>query len=253
MLRAWMKSPDAPLDALLAEIAAPYGHEAARHMLQAWEYVARSVETFPWDTTYLIGPLGLDRGRDGSHGWQSAAILNATWDTPIWKANRRANFMLTEVNKAHPWLFEDAGLRLEDCAALSLKAVAAYDRAIAAGSPKIDDIRAQRDVVWKTARSVRSKSLHLLETLAAQDARTVQADEKQFALVVKRLESLLKKDVENQDGRADVAQRLVEFQRDPKAWLDANPNPSLGEHHPQGYEAFSDATMNWDVWIPPKN
>jgi hypothetical protein len=142
---------------------------------------------------------------------------------------------------------------LEDCAALSLEAVAAYDRAMAAGSPLIDEIREQRDVVWKTARSVRSKSLHLLETLAAQDARTVQADENQFALVVKRLESLLKKDVENQGGRAEVAQKLAEFQRDPKAWLEINLNPSLGEHPPQGYEAFSNATMDWDVWVPPKN
>lgn len=116
----------------------------------------------------------------------------------------------------------------------------------------IDDIRAQRDVVWKTARSVRSKSLHLLETLAAQDARTVQADEQQFARVIKRLEALLKKDVENQGGRAEVTQKLAEFQRDPKAWLDANLNPSLGEPHPQGYEAFSNATMDWDVWVPPK-
>ena len=29
MLKAWMKSPDAPLDALLREIAAPYGPKAA--------------------------------------------------------------------------------------------------------------------------------------------------------------------------------------------------------------------------------
>lgn len=253
MLRAWMKSPDAPLDTLLERIAAPYGPQAAPHLLQAWEYVARSVEVFPWDTTYMIGPMGLDRGRDGSHGWEPAAILNATWDTPIWKANRRANFMLTEEDKAHPWLFEDAGLRLEDCAALSLKAVAAYDRAIAAGGPMIDDIRVQRDVVWKTARSVRAKSLHLLETLAAQDARTVQADEKQFALVVRRLESLLKKDVENQGGRAAMARKLEEFQRDPKAWLNENLNPSLGERPPKGYEAFSNATMDWDVWVPPRN
>ena len=30
------------------------------------------------------------------HGWEPAAILGATRDTPIWKANRRANFTLTE-------------------------------------------------------------------------------------------------------------------------------------------------------------
>ena len=95
--------------------------------------MAQSVEAFPWDTTYMIGPMGLDRHQDGSHGWEPASILNATWDTPIWKANRRANFMLTQDNKAHPWLFEDAGLRLEDSAALGLKAVAVYDQAIQSG------------------------------------------------------------------------------------------------------------------------
>ena len=60
--------------------------------------------------------------------------------------------MLTEQNKAHPWLFEDAGLRLEDSAALGLKAVALYDQALKAGGSKTDDIRVQRDGVWKTAR-----------------------------------------------------------------------------------------------------
>jgi hypothetical protein len=250
MLKAWMKSPHASLDALLREIAAPYGPQAAPLAIQAWEHVAQSVEAYPWDTTYMIGPLGLDRGQDGSHGWEPASILNATWDTPIWKANRRANFMLTEESKAHPWLFEDAGLRLEDCAALCLKAVAAYDRAIQAGGDRIEDLRTQREVVWKTARSVRAKSLHLLESLAAQDARIVRADEKQFILVVKRLERLLKKDVENQGGRAAVAQKLVEFQRDPKAWLTQNLNPRLGEHTPKGYEQFFNATMDWSIWLP---
>jgi len=200
----------------------------------------------------MIGPMGLDRNRDGSHVWEPASILNATWDTPIWKANRRANFMLTQENKAHPWLFEDAALRLEDCAALSLKAVGLYDQAIQAGSSQVDDIRTQRDVVWKTARSVRAKSLHLLETLAAQDARLVQTDEEQFRLVVRRLEALLKLDVENQGGRAAAAQMLTEFQRDPKAWLKSYLNPELGERTPQGYEAFSNATMDWSQWATRK-
>lgn len=248
MLKAWMKSPDAPLSTLLQEIAAPYGEQAAPLMMQAWEYVAQSVEVYPWDTTYLIGQMGLDRGQDGSHIWQPASIINATWDTPIWKANRRANFMLTEESKAHPWLFEDAGLRLEDAAALSLKAVAAYDQAIALGGNQLDDIRTQRDVAWKAARSMRAKALHLLETLAAQDARTVMQDEKQFALVVARLERLLQKDLENQEGRPAMAQKLAEFQQDPRAWLAANLNPALGEKTPPGYEVFSNATLDWNVW-----
>ena len=248
MLKAWMKSPDAPLETLLQEIAAPYGEPAAPLMMQAWEYVAQSVEVYPWDTTYLIGQMGLDRGQDGSHGWQPASIINATWDTPIWKANRRANFMLTEESKAHPWLFEDAGLRLEDAADLSLKAVAAYDRAIEVGGNNAEDIRTQRDVAWKAARSMRAKSLHILETLAAQDARTVMQDEKQFKLVVARLQRLLQKDLENQEGRPAMAQKLAEFQQDPQAWLAANLNPALGEKTPPGYEAFSNATLDWNAW-----
>jgi len=26
-------------------------------MIKAWEYVAQAVEAFPWDVSYLIGPL----------------------------------------------------------------------------------------------------------------------------------------------------------------------------------------------------
>ncbi|MEI8290627.1 MAG: hypothetical protein WCH99_14255 [Verrucomicrobiota bacterium] len=241
MLQAWMKSPSAPLDQLLNEIAAPYGPQAAPLLQQAWEYTAQSVEAYPWDTTYLIGPIGLDRHWDGSHDWEPVEIISTTWDTPIWKANRRGNFMLTDEPKAHPWLFEDCGLRLEDAAALGFKAVNFYDQAIVAGGPKVDDIRVQRETVWKTSRSLRAKSLHYLMTLAAQSARTVQNDEKQFPIVMKRLEALLKKDVENQGGNAAVAQKLAEFQRDPKAWLAANFNP-------HDYETKT--TIDWSKWVP---
>lgn len=251
MLKAWMKSPDAPLDRLLQEIAAPYGPKAAPLMLQAWEFVTQHVQAYPWDVTYLIGPLGLDRHWDGTHAWEPVDIPNATWDTPIWKANRRANFMLTQDKLAHPWLFEDAGLRLEDSAALGFKAVGFLDQAIAAAGPLTEDIRSQREIVWKTARSLRAKSLHFLETLAAQDARMVQHDEKQFSIVTKRLETLLKKDVENQPGNAEVAAKLAEFQRDPKTWITANFNPRPGGAELKnlpGHE--SRATLDWSKWRP---
>jgi len=241
MLKAWMTAPSASLDKLLNEIAAPYGPQAAPLLQQAWEYTAQSVEAYPWDTTYLIGPIGLDRHWDGSHDWDPVHIISTSWDTPIWKANRRGNFMLTDEPKAHPWLFEDAGLRLEDAAALGFKAVGFYDQAIAAGGPKVDDIRTQREIVWKTSRSLRAKSLHYLMTLAAQDARTVQNDEKQFPIVAKRLEVLLKKDVENQGGNAAVAQKLAEFQRDPKAWVGKNLIPL-------DYETRT--TIDWGKWVP---
>ena len=241
MLKAWMASPEKSLDELLAEIAAPYGPQAATPVIQAWEYVARSVEAYPWDTTYLIGPMGLDRPWDGGHDWEPVTIPNATWDTPIWKANRKGNFMLTEEHKAHPWVFEDAGLRLEDSAALGFKAVALYDQAIAAGSDRVDDLRIQREIVFKTSRSLRAKGIHFLLTLAAQDARTVQHDDKQFAIVAKRIEGLLEKDVENQGSRPEVVAKLAEFRRDPRAWIAANLAP-------RSYE--TKAAPDWSKWVP---
>ena len=241
MLRAWMHSPDKSLDELLVEIAAPYGDTAAPLVVRAWEYVARSVEAYPWDTTYLIGPMGLDRPWDGGHDWEPVTIPSATWDTPIWKANRKGNFMLTEEHKAHPWVFEDAGLRLEDSAALGFRAVELYDQAIAAGGDRVDDLRIQREIVFKTSRSLRAKGIHFLLTLAAQDARMVQHDDTQFATVAKRIERLLEQDVANQGGRPEVVAKLDEFRRDPRAWIAAN-------FAPRSYE--TKASPDWSKWIP---
>jgi len=241
MLQAWMRSPQKSLDELLSEIAAPYGAKAAPSVIRAWEYVARSVEAYPWDTTYLIGPMGLDRPWDGGHDWEPVTIPNATWDTPIWKANRKGNFMLTEEHKAHPWVFEDAGLRLEDSAALGFKAVEFYDQAIAAGGERVDDLRIQREIVYKTSRSLRAKGIHFLLTLAAQDARMVQHDDKQFAIVAKRIEGLLEQDVANQGSRPEVVAKLAEFRKDPQAWIAANLAP-------RSYE--TKASPDWSKWVP---
>jgi len=239
MLQAWINSPDAPLEQLLQEVAAPYGEKSAPLMIEAWEYVAQSVEAYPWDTTYLIGPMGLDRHRDGSHDWTPVSIIGTAWQTPIWQANRRANFMLTQEHKAHPWLFEDAGLRLEDSAALAFKAVDLFDKAAALEESRVDDIKMQRESLWKLARALRGKSLHFLETIAAQNARMVQYDEKQFALVSKRLDALLAKDVENQGRNAAIVQKLDEFREDPETWLKNNLNP-------QDFATI--CTPDWTKW-----
>jgi len=239
MLKAWIEAPDASLDQLLTQVAASYGQRAAPVMIEAWEYVAQSVESFPWDTTYLIGPMGLDRTQDGSHSWEPVSIVGTTWQTPIWQANRRGNFMLTQEHQAHPWLFEDAGLRLEDSAALAYKAVALLDKAIAMNGDRIGDIEMQRESVWKVARALRGKSLHFLETIAAQNARMVQYDPKQFARVNKRLEKLLVRDVDNQPGNAQAAQKLEEFRADPQAWLASNLNP-------KDYATI--CTPDWTKW-----
>ncbi|MBE0652525.1 MAG: hypothetical protein IH594_01930 [Bacteroidales bacterium] len=240
MLKAWMKSPNAPLEELLNQIAAPYGKKTAPLMIQAWEYVAQSVEAYPWDVTYLIGPTGLDRNSSGEHSWDYVKIMNGTWDTPIWESSRRANFMLTDSKVAHPWIFEDAGLRLNDAAELSFKAVEYFDKAIAMNEGLVDDIKMQRDFILKTSRSMKGKGLHFALTIAAQDARTVQGDPAQFEIVCARIKSLLEEDVEN--GFAEAEVKLTEFNRDPKAWLKSNFKPLTWK---------SEAEPDWSKWITP--
>jgi hypothetical protein len=240
MLKAWMKAPDASLDELLGQIAAPYGKKSAPVMIQAWEYVAQAVEAFPWDVTYLIGPMGLDKHDKGEHSWDFVKIVNGTWDTPIWEANRRANFMLTDSKVAHPWIFEDAGLRLEDAAELNFKAVEYFDRAIAMNEGMTEDIKMQRDFIANTARSLKGKGLHFAFTIAAQDARTVQGNPEQFEIVCGRIKSLLQEDIEN--GFAEAEIKLKEFNHDPKAWLNSNFKPLTWK---------SEAEPDWSKWITP--
>jgi hypothetical protein len=241
MLSACMKSPQAPLDQLLREIAKPYGERAAPLMIQAWEYVTQGAETFPWDTTYMIGAMGLDKDNDGSHGWEPKTIPNGNWDTPIWRSNRRANYMLTQDYKADPWLFEDAGLRLEDSAALHFRAVALFDQALSTATSGSADIQMQRDAVLATARALRGTSLHFLETLSAHSARLVGYDEAQFDKVRGRLDDLLVKDVQNQRGAGDVTDKLAAFRKDPRAWLASNLKPRT-------YESV--CSIDWSKYVP---
>jgi hypothetical protein len=74
-------------------------------------------------------------------------------------------------------------------------------------------------------------------------------DEQQFAKTTDRLQALLKKDVENQNSREEAVRMLDAFKSDPKAWLDTHLNPKPGEHKPEGYEAFFNATVDWSKWV----
>jgi len=240
MLKAWLKNPNATVDELLNQIAAPYGKKTAPLMIKAWEYVAQAVEAFPWDVTYLIGPMGLDMWEKGEHGWDYVKIVNGTWDTPIWESNRRANFMLTDSKTAHPWIFEDTGLRLEDAALLNFKAVEFYNQAIAQNEDNIADIIKQRDFIQHTAKSLRGKGIHYALTIAAQGARTVAFDKAQFDKVCKRIIQLLELDVNN--GYKQAAVKLDEFRNNPKLWLERNFNPLTYK---------SEAEPNLSKWIAP--
>ena len=242
MLQAAMSHPTVSLQELLAIIAAPYGKKAAPFMIDAWEKVACGIEAMPWNTTSSIMHNVVTRGADGSHGWDPVTIPAATFNTPSWKTNRRANFMLADESKVHPWVFEDIGLRFEDSGNRLFEAVALFDKAISAGGPKVDDIRAQRESIWGVARAARGRALYYMETLAAHEARLVGGNPKQQAIVLKRLENLLVKDLENQGGKGPVAQKLEEFRKDPKAWLNVNFNPLAYQ---------TSCSVDWNSFVPP--
>jgi hypothetical protein len=184
--------------------------------------------------------MGLDKWEKGEHSWDFVKIINGTWDTPIWESNRRANFMLTDSKTAHPWIFEDTGLRLEDAAQLNFKAVEYFNQAIAQNESKVEDIVKQRDFIKHTAQSLRGKSIHYALTIAAQDARTVAYDKAQFEKVCSRIKRLLELDVNN--GYKMAAVKLDEFNKNPKTWLDKNFNPLTYK---------SEAEPNWSTWIAP--
>jgi hypothetical protein len=148
--------------------------------------------------------------------------------------------MMTKDSKAHPWLFEDVGLQLEDSASLLFKAVDLFKKAKDVGR-NVTDIKLQLDSIQTVARAVRGKSLHFLETLAAQDARLVGYDPKQWRIVVNRLDGLLEKDVANQGGNADVVKKLQEFQNDPHKWIQENLNPLA-------YQTI--CNVDWSKYVP---
>jgi len=155
MLQAWMKSPQAPLDTLLQEIAAPYGPKTAPLLIQAWStWRVRGGISLGHD--YLIARwawIAIMMARMLGAGVHSERHL----DTPIWKANRRANFMLTQDSKAHPWLFEDAGCGWRIPLHWASRPLPSMTRPFRSGEQDRRHSR-QRDVVWKTARAVRGRS-----------------------------------------------------------------------------------------------
>ncbi|GAA3603424.1 hypothetical protein GCM10022396_20970 [Flavivirga amylovorans] len=241
MLEAWLKNPDASVDTLLKQIAKPYGKKSSEYMIEAWDYIAQGVVAYPWDVTYLIGPLGLQRGGGVSHPWNYVKIMNGTWDTPIWEANRRANFMMTDTKVAHPWIFEDAGLRLEDAAELNFKAVKTFDKAIVQNEGMTQEIKKQRDFIEVTAKALKAKGLHFALTIASQNARTVSADKEQFEKVCKRIKFLLQEDINN--GFTEAKEKLRQFEQNPSKWL----NENFATHTWQSF-----AEPNWSKWITPE-
>ena len=152
--------------------------------------------------------------------------------------------MLADEFVAHPWVFENVGLQLEDSASLLYEAVRSFDKAIIMDGGRTSDIRIQRESIAALARAIRAKSLHFLETLAAQDARLVGNDPAQWRIVINRLDNLLEKDVENQGRGSEAVQKLEQFQNDPDKWLKEN-------FSPLAYKRAG--SIDWNYYVPSAN
>lgn len=109
LFSAYLKSPEKSLDDLLEPIAASYGVNTDL-LLEAWESASQGMELFPYNASWWLRFL---LSNPETQNWQK--IKSADWDTPAWKASRRACYMVTNEAEQHPWLLEDVGLRA--CAA----------------------------------------------------------------------------------------------------------------------------------------
>ncbi len=149
MLKAYLRAPTASAEELLEPIAASYGAEAQRLLLDAWELSAFGTEVFPWNASWHMRQV-----------WHAALtqewteVPHGIWPTPSWQANRRGFYMVIDQPAQHPWLKEDVGLRAHKAAELFERSVALLERAERCAEARRDDLRLQRrDVAHAAAVS----------------------------------------------------------------------------------------------------
>lgn len=110
MTGLFLNHPGITEDEALQLLAEPYG-VAAQDMKAFWTLTSRSMELFPWDTSWLIREIGKS---DPAHAMTAAFIRGVPWHTPNWMATRRAIFMKVDMHEEpDPWMLEDVQLRCE--------------------------------------------------------------------------------------------------------------------------------------------
>jgi hypothetical protein len=162
MLKQYLRNPDWPVEELLSEIAADYGDQASAPLLQAWEWIATAMETFPWNASWALRRIF---EKPLSEEWQE--VPGASWMTPAWQANRRGFYMVTDLADQHPWLKEDVGLRAVKAAELFEEAAKHLAEAEKV-TTRPEDVRQQRLDVALAAQSARHFGEQLLSHRAAR-------------------------------------------------------------------------------------
>jgi len=136
MFSSYLRSPDSALDELLEHVAQPYGEAAL--MRDAWELVSQGLEIFPYNASWGLRFLVSD---PDVQTWRR--LKPADWETPSWKASRRAYYMVTNDVEQHPWLLEDVALRAHTASDRVEQAVSLLERAERT-CRRTDDVRLQK-------------------------------------------------------------------------------------------------------------
>lgn len=157
----FLRAPDLSEDAMLAELAQPYG-AAALAIIASWRLASSAQEMFPWDTSWYIRELGRCRT---DHALSAAMLRGQQAHTPSWESTRRAIFMKTDNGPCDPWMLEDVELRCRLAAARWREAGAAAEPAEALAPAGLrSDIAALRRDLGILCRHATSYACHLRAT-----------------------------------------------------------------------------------------
>lgn len=150
MVRRYLRSGDAPLEELLADIAGEYSPDK-NALLEAWELASWGMELFPWNASWHMRQA-FQKPLD--HEWTE--VPPGIWPTPSWNANRRGFYMVVDLPKQHPWLKEDVGLRATKAAEIWTKAADLLEQAARSPSPRQADLARQAADVRHVAAAAKN-------------------------------------------------------------------------------------------------
>lgn len=148
--QAWLRRPEANVDALLRGVAEEYTAIPHRNsvdcdtaLLPAWEEAARAIEVYPWDVSWRLRHYNSVRYDQqlGQGYWSRnfTASLPTPWTTPSWESSRGAAYIVyLSTDVVTPRLIEETGQRLERCVAHLERALAHLQGVTAGGKPQAD-------------------------------------------------------------------------------------------------------------------
>jgi hypothetical protein len=209
------------LDEILERTARLYGESAVPHLVEAWKYSERGMDSIPFWFYYVLTNIA---GYSPKHGFDVPRPDVVHADTPAWESDRRAFYMLTHNGDYHPWALENAALMFEVAADYFEQSLNLLKKALSCCANLKEDLEKQISDMEHMLKANRGQSLHYLQAITAYDARVAmfQRDERKLDAALKRFDRLMQMDVENQDHDNDIVEKYNEFKASPKDFFEKN-------------------------------